>query len=530
MTEGDGERDRGPKRGLETRPEPEAATVDLPPVGGSAGPAAGLPPAAAAPSERYRLEGQLGEGGMAVVRSARDLELDRPVAVKCLRPELEGLGSAPERFVDEARIVAGLDHPGVVPVFDLGRLPDGALFYAMKRVQGETLRRQLAARGDAEVTDRSSLQHFVDLFERVCRTVAAAHREGVIHRDLKPDNVMVDHRGEVYVMDWGLAKRLPTTPAEDSAGRTRFGAVLGTPAYMAPEQARGSAHEASRGTDVFALGVVLYEILTGANPFASTEAGRSMEGVLHHQPDDPRRLNPGVPRPLAAVCMKALEKDPFRRYPSAVELADDLRRHREHLPVSAYRPGAAERAVAWLRRHPVAGGALATAAVMLVLAGAWLGVQASVENAMVARVYGRMDQARAEASRLDAEIGRLEARRAAAESPAERAELEKAASHLAARREAQVRFADSLAIAVLGFTMLAPDSRAEQVLREDLLDGIERHLAAGEHDRAEVMLRFALITAEGNNILELTPAEVGRLRARLMALEAAPAAPRPGGE
>jgi len=537
MTDRDRDQDRAENRDAEdhrgsetTTVDRSAHTVDLT-APGQAGVERQEPPEDDLPSDRYLVEGPLGEGGMAVVHRARDVRLDRPVAVKCLREELEDSGTAKARFLDEARILAGLDHPGVVPVFDLGRLPDGSRFYAMKRVEGATLRDHLAARSDEKVRDRSNLEHFVDLFERVCRTVAAAHQEGIIHRDLKPENVMVDGRGEVYVMDWGLAKRLTTTAGSADAGRTRVGALLGTPAYMAPEQVRGEAHGANRGTDVFALGVMLYEVLTGRNPFASDEADRSMAGILHHQPDDPRRVNPRVPRPLAAVCMKALQKDPFRRYPSARELADDLRRYRELLPVSAYRAGSVERSVAWLRLHPVATGVMTTVAVMVLLAGSWLAVQASVERAMVARAYDRIDRARGEASRLAAEIAQAEERMDRVASPADRAVLEKAVDRLAVRREVQLRLAESLAIAVLGFTVLSPDDRAQKVLREDALGNIERYLAAGDLQRAEVLTRFALLTAEGNNLLELTDDEVGELRATLEKLEAPPVAtPSQGSE
>jgi len=478
------------------------------------------------PSDRYLLEGELGEGGMAVVHRARDLRLERPVAVKRLRPELEGHGTALERFLNEARILANLDHPGVVPVFDLGRLPDGGPFYAMKRVQGATLRQQLDARSREQVASRSSLEHFVDLYERVCRTVAAAHRDGVIHRDLKPENIMVDGRGEVYVMDWGLAKRLAPASASDEAGRTRFGAVLGTPAYMAPEQVRGEAREAGRGADVFALGVLLYEILTGRNPFASDDGARSMEGVLHHQPEPPRRSNPRVPRPLAAVCMKALDKDPFRRYADACELAEEIRRYRELLPVSAHRPGLTERATAWSRRHRVTTGVLATVAVMVTLAAAWGAVQRSVEHALVARAYERMDRAREEATRLEAELATAQAQLARASAPDERERLEAEVVHLRARREAQLRFAHSLAVGVIGFTLFSPEGRAERLLKTELMGTIEEELRSGSPERAEVLIRFALLTAQGANALKLDPEEKALLERRLAVLEQLPP-PRP---
>ena len=334
---------------------------------------------------------------------------------------------------------------------------------------------------------------------------------------------MVDARGEVYVMDWGLAKRLAPASDPGEVGRTRLGAVLGMLSYMAPEQVRGESREAGRGADVFALGVMLYEVLTGRNPFASEDGGLAMEGVLFHQPEPPRRLNPRVPRPLAAVCMKALEKDPFRRYASARELVDDIRRYRELLPVSAYPPGPVERAYAWLRRHPVAAGALATLVAAVALAagwgarcrGRWSGPWSpGPTSGWTGRGPGGPAGSRRSSPRSSGSRGRR--RRTSGSGSGPRWSTSRP------RREAQLRFAHALAVGVLGFTVFSPEERAEKLLKQEMLGNIEHELRSGSPERAEVLIRFALLTSQGANALRLSGEEKAELEKRLAELEQAP--------
>ncbi len=239
-----------------------------------------------ASGNRYLIGETLGEGGMAVVYQATDIELQRPVAVKRLRTEYAVQKEIRQRFFAEAEILAGLDHPGTTPVFGAGQLPDGDPFYAMKKVHGQTLFELLEERSEDDLRDRGNRAHFIEIFIRACQAVAAAHDQGVIHRDLKPANIMVDDLGVVYVMDWGLAKRLVEDEDGDQSDpqRTRLGAVMGTPAYMSPEQASGHGATSDRQTDVFSLGVMLYEILTGVNPVRGTTAVESMKGVMYHEP------------------------------------------------------------------------------------------------------------------------------------------------------------------------------------------------------------------------------------------------------
>jgi serine/threonine protein kinase len=252
---------------------------------------------------RYELEEELGRGGMGAVYAARDTSLDRRVALKALfaadrDPE------AAARLLNEARIVAQLAHPGIVPVYDTGVLPDGRVFYAMKLVEGRRL--------DVYCASQPVLATRLRVFQKICEAVAFAHSHGVIHRDLKPENVMVGSFGEVLTMDWGIAQSV-TKPEAGSA-------IAGTPRYMAPEQAAGNVHD--HRADIFALGAVL-RFVTAADP----------------------------PRPLAAIADKAMAADPGSRYESALELAAEVERFLENLPVAAYRESLYERAARFFARN-----------------------------------------------------------------------------------------------------------------------------------------------------------------------------------
>lgn len=322
---------------------------------------------------RYRIVDQIGQGGMGTVYRADDLVLHRPVAMKVLRYGEISAGAV-DRMLREARVIARLEHPGIVPVHDAGRLPDGRVYYIMKLVKGRRL--------DDYAGSSASIQERLRVFERVCDTVAFAHARGVIHRDLKPQNVMVGEFGEVLVLDWGVAKigalteprpslteprpsgsgnpetacsraRLGTTNCGiNEAPRTAHGTILGTPAYMPPEQARGDVDRINERSDVFALGGVLYFLLTESPPLTGRTVG---DVATAPAPVSPRQRNRDLPRRLDSICMKALSTEPAGRYASASELAADIARFLNGQAVLAHREGLPERVArwAWWYRAPI---------------------------------------------------------------------------------------------------------------------------------------------------------------------------------
>ncbi|HSA93296.1 MAG TPA: serine/threonine-protein kinase [Terriglobales bacterium] len=299
---------------------------------------------------RYRLVERLGAGGMGTVYLATDTALDRKVALKVLRLP-DSAGDLGARLLREAKILARLDHPGMVPVHDVGTLPDGRVFYTMKYVEGPRL--------DRWATASTSVPERLRIFERICDAAAFAHDRGVVHRDLKPENVMVGPFGEVLVMDWGVAKILreaaeaeAATVAEAQpaapARQTAHGMVLGTPGYMAPEQARGESAQVDARADVFALGAILRFLLTGHAPPEATTLGVAGEAA------GARAASGSLPRALAAICAKAMAAEPAARYPTAKELGADVARYRDGLPVEAHHESLVERAARVFARHKVA--------------------------------------------------------------------------------------------------------------------------------------------------------------------------------
>jgi len=299
--------------------------------------------------ERYELLDVLGEGAMSVVHRGRDRQLGRSVAVKVLREGLFSHSVLRERFTREAQALARLDHPHIVKVFDAGS-DGGRAWLVMELVPGEALSKILAAKK----AERPAL---LRILEKVARGVHHAHEKGVVHRDLKPENILVTGE-EPKVADFGLAHLAESAPA-----LTRSGSVLGTPMYMAPEQVEGGREITAR-SDVYALGALLYEILTGRPPHTGTSIPEVYAKIAREEPVPPRKLDPSVTWELEAVALKALEKDPAKRYASAEAFAEDLRRHRAGEPVTA-RPITG---LARLGRRAMKHRAAILAAVLLVLA------------------------------------------------------------------------------------------------------------------------------------------------------------------
>ena len=320
----------------------------------------------------YRVECLLGRGGMGVVFRAWHHRLNRPVALKMM---LAGAYAGPrerERFQREAEAVAGLRHPNVVQVHDVGDA-DGRPYFTMELVDGGSLAQTLT--GTPLPVDRAA-----ELVGTLAAAVQAAHAAGVVHRDLKPANVLLTADGTPKVTDFGLARRL-----SDEAGLTHTGVALGTPSYMAPEQAGGKADAVGPAADVYALGAILYELLTGRPPFRGETAAETVQQLLTHDPVPPSRLNPRVPRDLETICLKCLQKAPRLRYATAGELADDLGRFRRGEAITARPDGLVRRWARRVRRRPLLSAAVAGVLVLAVaLVGGALWVvseRAAVERA-----------------------------------------------------------------------------------------------------------------------------------------------------
>src|SRR5262245_55614013 len=317
-------------------------------LGGRAGPA----PTTAVPG--YDILGELGRGGMGVVYKARQQGLDRTVALKMILAGAHAGAEQRRRFRGEAEAVARLHHPNIVHVYAVGE-QDGHPYFSLEYVDGRSLNEALS---DCLPPPPVAAA----LVERLARAVDYAHRRGILHRDLKPANILMTADGTPKITDFGLAKRL-----DEEQGHTRTGDVLGTPSYMAPEQAKGLSKEIGPAADIYALGAILYETLTGAPPFEGHSAWETVGLVLTAEPEPPSRRNPLVPRDLETICLMCLEKDPQKRYASAQALADDLRRFQDGHPIQARRVSSRERLWRWCRRNP-AGAALTAAVAVLSLA------------------------------------------------------------------------------------------------------------------------------------------------------------------
>jgi predicted Ser/Thr protein kinase len=370
-----------PPAAVPTQPSDPDATIAPrgDPLGDTVTKAPGAPVAApqeAAAVPGFVLEGELGRGGMGVVYRARQVPLNRPVALKMV---LSGAHADPKdraRFLTEAEAVAAVRHPHVVQVFEFGE-HDGRPYFAMEYLDGGSLAGLLRSRGKLSPAEAATL------VEQCARGVQAAHDLGIVHRDLKPGNVLLDAAGEPKVTDFGLAKR------GGKSDLTCTGAVMGTPAYMAPEQAKGEGKFVGPGADVYALGVILYECLAGRTPFRADETVALLMQVATDEAPPVRRFAPEVPRDLDLICQKCLAKGPHERYATAGMLADELGRFLRGEPVTARPVGPAERVVKWVRRNPAI--ATAAAVVMVAIVG---GTGVAFWQAVEARRAEKLAQAR----------------------------------------------------------------------------------------------------------------------------------------
>src|SRR5438874_1317739 len=306
----------------------------------------------------YELLEVVGRGGQGVVFRARQKSLNRIVALKVISLGQWASTAHLKRFRLEAEAAARLEHPGIVPIHEVGER-DGSCYFSMKFVEGGQL---------DEVARRQPIppRRAVELIAKVARTVHYAHEHGILHRDIKPGNILLDAKGEPHLTDFGLARLV-----ESESSVTHTMDVLGTPSYMTPEQAVGNNAAVSNVTDVYGLGAVFYQLLTGQPPFAGGTTYETIKLLLDTEPRQPRLLNPKIDRDLSTICLKCLEKDPKRRYPSALGLAEDLERWLKHEPIQARHNGVFTRGRKWVRRNP-SSALLAASLIALAAAAGWI--------------------------------------------------------------------------------------------------------------------------------------------------------------
>jgi eukaryotic-like serine/threonine-protein kinase len=429
------------------------------------------------PHIRYHKVRDHAEGGLGIVFVARDEELNREVALKEIKPRYADNPASQARFLVEAEITGGLEHPGIVPVYGLGHYDDGRPYYAMRFIRGNSLKDAIKAfHADASLKNDPgartlALQKLLRRFLDVCNAIAYAHNRGVLHRDLKPDNVMVGKYGETLVVDWGLAKTvgrsgdgdgpLPESPIQPASAsgsaETIPGTVIGTPGYMSPEQAAGRLDLLGPASDVYGLGATLHALLTGRVPFADKDLAELLRKVERGEFPHPRESTPWLDPALEAVCLKAMALKPEDRYASPRALADDVERWLADEPVTAFREPWTRKARRWARKHRTALVTTATAATVaaLLLGGvAWARFAQRQRTDASAQVTLRDAEDRAIKARATGDLADWD--KAVAEATQAEVRLESGGGSLALRRDVAARLE--------GF-------RAEQARRREVLEG-----------------------------------------------------------
>lgn len=425
----------------------------------------------------YELVDEIGRGGMGVIYRARHRRLGRIVALKMISAGRLASTDEIRRFRTEAEAAAQLDHPHIVPIYEVGEV-NGQPFFTMRLIDGGSLQQALSERRPP-----FAVAHAVRLMAQVARAVHHAHQRGILHRDLKPGNILLDRQGEPHVTDFGLVKQLDgTAPQGGNDALTRTGAIVGTPSYMSPEQARAE-RSLTTASDIYSLGAILYELLTGQPPFRGPNPVETLMQVLEKEPPRPRSLNGRLDQDLETICLKCLEKDPAQRYASAASLADDLERWLRREPIQARPISTLERAWRWCRRNPTVA-TLATAVTLLLISTV---IGLAVANAAIARSRDAAEQAAARERELrtQEEAQRRRADRLAEEEKRMRTTLESAqrlltnafnSTRAALNKERILAFANRLGTARMALSMNQV-ALAEQVLDEcptDLL-GWEWH-------------------------------------------------------
>jgi WD40 repeat protein/tRNA A-37 threonylcarbamoyl transferase component Bud32 len=398
----------------------------------------------------YELLGEIARGGMGVVYKARQRHLGRTVALKMV---LAGQLASPadvQRFRAEAEAAANLDHPNIVPIYEVGE-HDGQHYFSMKLIEGSNLDNP-GTKGQRREGTREDQRWAAHLVATVAQAVHHAHQRGILHRDLKPANILLDAQGEPHVTDFGLVRRV-----EGHSGLTQSGAIVGTPGYMAPEQA-AARKDLSTAVDIYGLGAVLYELCTGRPPFQAETPLDTVLQVLEKEPERPRRLNPRLDRDLETICLKCLEKEPARRYHSAAALADDLKRWQQGEPILARPASGLQRLVKWARRRPAL--AALSALVVLVSSLGVVGVVWKWRDALAAATA-------AQAARDAAEHAQAQE---AAALALEKAAREKAIGENLAKERALVR-AEGLRLAAESSVARSTDPALALLLA---LEGVQR--------------------------------------------------------